>query len=87
MNRQQAAHILNAYVRMRMRECDKDVSDVLYEVILDAMTEYKTEKPGWSGFGITVPTTGYPTDWDGTPKVTCASIDPAFTGNTKAVDA
>lgn len=47
MNRQQAEHILDAYVRMRMRESDKDASDALREVILDAMTEYRTS-------GITV---------------------------------
>ena len=39
MNRQQAEHILDAYVRMRMRESDKDASDALRELILDAMTE------------------------------------------------
>lgn len=42
MNRQQAEHILEAYVRMRMRENDEYVFDALREVILDAMTEYKT---------------------------------------------
>ena len=50
MNRQQAEHILDAYVRMRMREndeYDEDASDALREVILDAMTEYRTS-------GITV---------------------------------
>ena len=31
MNRQQAEHILDAYVRMRMRESDKDASDALRE--------------------------------------------------------
>ena len=49
MNRQQAEHILDAYVRMRMRESDKDASDALREVILDAMTEYRTTyNPGIS---------------------------------------
>lgn len=41
MNRQQAEHLLDAYVRMRIRESDKDASDALHEVILDAMTEYR----------------------------------------------
>jgi len=42
MNRQQAEHILDAYVRRRMRESDEDASDALREVILDAMTGYKS---------------------------------------------
>lgn len=72
MNRQQAEHILDAYVRMRMREndeYDEDASDALREVILDAMTEYKT-----SGItvtpGITWPSTNtVPTYHQ--PIVTC----------------
>lgn len=53
MNRQQAEHILDAYVRMRIRESDKDASDALREVILDAMTSYQiTTAPS-----ITWPTT------------------------------
>ena len=63
MNREQAEHILDAYVRMRMRESDKDASDALREVILDAMTEYRssgiTVSPGitWpSTKPMTVPT-------------------------------
>ena len=87
MNREQAEHILDAYVDLECAGGDNKARKALREVILDAMTEYKTEKPGWSGYGITVPTTGYPTNWDGTPKVTCTGIDPAFTGNTKVVDA
>ena len=79
MNRTQAEHILDAYVRMRMHESDKDASDALREVILDAMTNYKAE-------GITVGSPwrvetvpcSYPTNWDGTPKVTCTGIDHAF---------
>lgn len=43
MNRLHAEHILDAYVQMRMREFDPDASDALREVILDAMTEYKTQ--------------------------------------------
>lgn len=81
MNREQAEHILNAYVQMRMRESDKDASDALREVILDAMTGYEANTPKPS---ITYPlatwvdTTKLPTNWDGTPKVTCSGIDPMF---------
>lgn len=53
MNRQQAEHILDAYVRIRMNEADKDASDALREVILDVMTEYKPST-------ITVPNITYP---------------------------
>ena len=92
MNREQAEHILDAYVRMRMRESDKDASDALHEVILDAMTEYKS-KPTTTWPGITLPSTNYPSDWDYalkpqticpdyTPKVTCTGIDPTSNTNT-----
>lgn len=40
MNRQQAEHILDAYVRIRMQEGDEEAADALREVILDAMTNY-----------------------------------------------
>ena len=89
MNREQAEHILDAYVSMRMRESDKDASDALREVILDAMTEYRAKSNYPS---ITYPhatwvdTTKLPTNWDGTPKVTCTGIDPAFGTNTVAVE-
>lgn len=53
MNREQAEHILDAYVHMRMRESDKDASDALREVILDVMTEYRSST-------ITVPNITYP---------------------------
>ena len=62
MNRQQAEHILDAYVRIRMNEADKDASDALRAVILDAMTEYRTSgitvSPGitWPSKPLTVPT-------------------------------
>lgn len=73
MNRQQAEHILDAYVRIRMNEADKDASDALRAVILDAMTEYRsssgiTVSPGitWpSTKPMTVPTYYHP------PIVTC----------------
>ena len=89
MNREQAENILDAYVRMRIRESDKDASDALREVILDAMTEYRVKSNYPS---ITYPhatwvdTTKLPTNWDGTPKVTCTGIDPAFGINTAVVE-
>ena len=85
MNREQAEHILDAYACMRIREYDKDASDALREVILDAMTEYRLTSNYPS---ITYPyvtwanETKLPTDWDGTPKVTCTGIDPAFNTST-----
>ena len=48
MNRQQAEHILDAYVRMRMRGGDDDAVDSLREVILDAMTQYKSTSNPWT---------------------------------------
>ena len=89
MNREQAEHILDAYVRMRICESDKDVSDALREVILDAMTEYRVKSNYPS---ITYPNatwidttkTNLPTNWDGTPKVTCTGIDPAYSQTTHA---
>lgn len=49
MNRQQAEHILDAYVHLRMRgylvadavSADEEAADALRGVILDAMTEYR----------------------------------------------
>lgn len=41
MNRQQAEHILDAYVCIRMQEGDEEAADALREVILDAMTTYR----------------------------------------------
>ena len=73
MNRQQAEHILEAYVRMRMRENDEYVFDALREVILDAMTEYKT---------ITLTAPNRWSNWDGSPKITCTGVDQAFRTNT-----
>lgn len=56
MNKEQAGHILDAYVRMRMRESDTDASDALREVILDAMTGYRTSYVSTYPHTITVPT-------------------------------
>lgn len=89
MNREQAEHILDAYLSTCYAvdadgiypETDsKKARDSLREVILDAMTEYRSKPTTWPG--ITIPTTSYPTNWDGTPKVTCTGIDPAFNTNT-----
>ena len=41
MNRQQSEHILDAYVRLRMRGGDEEAAGALREVVLDAMTEYR----------------------------------------------
>ena len=82
MNRQQAEHILDAYVRMKARENDEydaDASDALREVILSAMTDYMI-----SGVVIT-PETTWPLNWDGSPKITCTGVDPAFRANTAEV--
>lgn len=96
MNREQAEHILDAYVRMKMSESDKDASDALREVILDVMTEYraKTIYPNITyPHSVWVDTTKQPTNWDGTPKVTCTGtkvtgtgIDPALGINPAAVE-
>ena len=92
MNREQAEHILKAYVSMLYARDAGGGSDVgnainsLREVILDAMTQYKqstTQGITWP-HAITVPATA-PTNWDGAPKVTCTGIDPAFGINRAAV--
>ena len=75
MNRTQAEHILDAYVLLNTTSA----KEALREVILDAMTGYK---PSGITMGSpwrveTVPCS-YPTNWDGTPKVTCTGIDHAF---------
>lgn len=88
MNRQQAEHILDAYVRMRMRESDKDASDALREVILDAMADFRTGIYPTITLPSTEPLvtyTGYPKNWDGSPKVTCSGIDPLFKQKTTGV--
>ena len=75
MNRTQAEHILDAYVLLNTTSA----KEALREVILDAMTDCKpsgiTMSSPWRV--ETVPCT-YPTDWDGTPKVTCTGIDHSF---------
>lgn len=85
MNREQAENILEAYINMECSGGDSKARQSLREVILDAMTEYKTRTGNvFNGYGITVPG-GYPTNWDGTPKVTCTGVDPAFKTNTAVI--
>lgn len=79
MNREQAENILDAYVLLSTTS-NKAASDSLREVILDAMTEYRSKPTTWPS--ITIPTTNYPTNWDGTPKITCTGIDQAFNTDT-----
>ena len=89
MNREQADNILEAYVTLECDGGDNKARMSLREVILDAMTEYKVKS---SYPNITYPyatwvdTTKFPTKWDGTPKVTCTGIDPAFKGVTANAD-
>ena len=86
MNREQAEHILDAYLSTCYAvdadgiypETDsKKARDSLREVILDAMTEYRS-KPTTTWPGITIPT-------DCTPKVTWTGVDPTVNTNTVAV--
>lgn len=87
MNRQQAEHILDAYVRIRMNEADKDASDALREVILDAMTDYKSNGITMSSpWKVETVPCSYPTDWHGTPKVTFTGIDHSFKQTTGGVE-
>lgn len=57
MNRQQAEHILDAYVRIRTREGDEEAADALCQVILDAMTSYRVTTPSITlpNYPLTVP--------------------------------
>ena len=87
MNREQAEHILDAYMRIWRLEIDEDTEASLRSVILDAMTQYKastTQGITWP-HAVTVPAT-VPTNWDGTPKVTCSGVDHAYK-QTTGVDA
>lgn len=53
MNRQQAEHILDAYVQTVKFVDDEEPSMALREVILDVMTEYRSST-------VTVPNITYP---------------------------
>ena len=66
MNRQQAEHILDAYLQTVKFVDDEEPSIALREVILDAMTEYRSST-------ITAPNITYPqiTPSFGKPITTC----------------
>ena len=68
MNREQAENILEAYINMECSGGDNKARQSLREVILDAMTEYKTQRVSTYP-GITLPV-------DNTPKVTWTGNDP-----------
>ena len=82
MNPEQAEHILDAYVNLECGVGDNKARMSLREVILDTMS-YRDKPSTWPG--ITLPSMSYPTNWDGTTKVTCTGIDPAFGINPTAV--
>lgn len=51
MNREQASHILDAYIELELDTegtASKEAIDALRDVILDAMTEYKTTNNPWT---------------------------------------
>lgn len=80
MNRQQAEHLLDAYVDLENGVGHDKARQSLREVILDVMTEYgqTAKQSGVTYPHITLPATSYPTNWDGSPKVTYSGIDPLF---------
>lgn len=81
MNRQQAEHILDAYVDMH-RECGGEDACVasLRKIILDAMTEYKTTYingntlPPWATVNPPKPLVTYTNGI----HAECTGIDPLF---------
>lgn len=73
MNREQAENILEAYINMECGGGDNKARQSLREVILNAMTEYRSKPITLPG--ITIPT-------DGTPKVTWTGVDPTSNNNT-----
>lgn len=85
MNREQAEHILEAYINLECGGGDNKARASLRDVILDAMTEYRS-KPTTTWPGITVSPAKLPTNWDGIPKVTFMGIDPAYNTNTAVVE-
>lgn len=85
MNREQAEHILEAYINLECGGGDNKARQSLREVILDAMAEYKPNSITYP-YTTWVDATKLPTNWDGTPKVTCTGIDPAYNTNTVAVE-
>ena len=75
MNREQAQHILDAYVEMECAGGDNKARQSLREVILDAMTGYRvntTPSITWPNtYPITVPNVTQPTPNYVKPIVTC----------------
>lgn len=92
MNRQQAEHILDAYVQTVKFVDDEEPSVALREVILDAMTEYRTTyNPGitlspWTTANPPKPLVTYTTaDKMPTVAATFSGIDPLFKQQTTGV--
>lgn len=86
MNRQQAEHILDAYIELELDTegtTSRDAIDALRDVILDAMTEYKSTSNPWTITYPPKPLVTYTTaDKMPTVQATCAGIDPAFSTTT-----
>lgn len=62
MNREQAEHLLDAYLNMENGGGDNKARQSLREVILDAMTDYRT---------VTYPSIAYTQPYTTKPIVTC----------------
>lgn len=83
MNRGQAESILDAYVENARSKSVNGMKAAksLRKVILDAMTETR-----YCPLVACPDRPTMPINWDGTPKVTCTGIDPAFGTNTAVVE-
>lgn len=68
MNRKQAEHLLDAYVNLENGGGDNKARQSLREVILDAMTEYRS-------YSYPVITTNYPYTTTSKPIITCNTSD------------
>ena len=92
MNCEQAASLLDAYMAMNYAVDADGNSDAkaarkaLRSVIIDAMTNYKVE-PSYPSITLNGRGVAIPTNWDGSPKVTCSGLDPAFGYTTCAMKA
>lgn len=92
MNRQQAEHILDAYISMCYAVDADDSSDAkkakcaLREVILDAMADFRTGIYPTITLPSTKPSVTYTTaDKMPTVAATCSGIDPLFKQQTTGV--
>ena len=91
MNREQAEHILEAYINLETVGGDNRARAALREVVLDAMTEYRS-KPAATLPNIAVPpATTYnviatSANTDGSTKATCVGLDPLFRTCTAVVE-